>query len=94
MSVEKHPGPKQYIIVGLVLAVITIVEVAYPYMTEGIESLNKLYMPVLGLFALTKFVLVAVYYMHLKNDNSLLTGIFVFALFLTAMFITAFLFLF
>lgn len=91
---KKHATAKQYIQLAVILTVITIVEVAYPYATESLTSLHNLYMPLLGVMSLVKFFLVVGFYMHLYYDIVLLKQIFLFSL-LTALLIgTALLFLF
>jgi cytochrome c oxidase subunit 4 len=85
-----HPGPRTYVIVGLVLAVITLVEV-YAY-TE--ERIRPLLVPILLVLSATKFVLVVGFYMHLKFDAPLFTGVFGFGLAVAGSVITALLFLF
>lgn len=72
MSGEHHDHSKTYWIMAIVLAVVTAVEVAILYIAipDGL-MLTGLY--VLAAF---KFGLVVAYFMHLKYDNKLLTGIF------------------
>ncbi len=85
-----HPGPKTYTIVGVVLAVITLVEVwAYTQ-----ESLRAVLVPILLILSASKFVLVVGFYMHLRFDHPLFTGVFGFGLAVAGSVITALLFLF
>ena len=85
-----HPGPKTYTLVGVVLAIITITEVwAY---TQA--SIKPILVPILLVLSATKFVLVVGFYMHLKFDHPLLTGVFGFGLAVAGSVITALLFLF
>jgi cytochrome c oxidase subunit 4 len=87
---QAHPGPKVYTLVGVVLAVITLVEVwAYTQ-----EFLRPILVPVLLVLSATKFVLVVGFYMHLKFDHPLFTGVFGFGLAVGASVITALIFLF
>jgi cytochrome c oxidase subunit 4 len=90
-SVEHaHPGPKVYTLVGVVLAVITMVEVwAYT-----VESLKPLLVPILLSLSAAKFILVVGFYMHLRFDHPLFTGVFGFGLVVAASVITALMFLF
>jgi len=67
-----HPVEKQYMIVALVLAVITAVEVAVSYA----KRLGDAGAPLLLALAAIKFFLVASYFMHLKFDNRILRRIF------------------
>ena len=67
-----HPTCQEYVKIGVILAVITAVEVAIVY----VEALESVLLPMLlGLGAL-KFVLVIMYFMHLKQDNKLFTWLF------------------
>jgi cytochrome c oxidase subunit IV len=85
-----HPGAKTYTLVGAVLAFITLVEVwAYTQ-----EFLKPILVPVLLVLSATKFVLVVGFYMHLKFDHPLFTGVFGFGLAVGASVITALIFLF
>jgi cytochrome c oxidase subunit IV len=85
-----HPGPKTYALIGVVLAAITLVEVwAYTY-----EPLRPILAPVLLTLSALKFVLVVGFYMHLRFDHPLFTGVFGFGLIVGASVITALMFLF
>ena len=90
-SVEHaHPGPKVYTLVGVVLAIITLVEVwAYT-----VESIKPVLVPILLVLSAAKFILVVGFYMHLRFDHPLFTGVFGFGLAVAASVITALLFLF
>jgi cytochrome c oxidase subunit 4 len=85
-----HPGPRTYVIVGVVLAVITLLEV-YAYTAEAIRPIL---VPILLVLSATKFVLVVGFYMHLRFDAPLFTGVFGFGLAVAGSVITALLFLF
>jgi cytochrome c oxidase subunit 4 len=73
---QHHPGPKQYIIIGVVLGVITLVEVAafYLYKWDVTPALIAL---VLLLLTASKFVLVVGYFMHLRFDDKRFLALFV-----------------
>ena len=87
---QAHPGPRVYVLVGVVLAIITMVEVwAYTQ-----EFLKPILVPLLLVLSATKFVLVVGFYMHLKFDHPLFTGVFGFGLAVGASVITALIFLF
>lgn len=81
-----HPGTKTYIQIALILFVLTALEVAayevtHPVATGGIGALvEPLFIEILLLLSAVKFALVAMFYMHLKSDGKLLTGIFSFSL--------------
>jgi cytochrome c oxidase subunit 4 len=70
-----HPGPRQYVLIGLVLVVLTGVEVATSYL-EGSVSSNLL-IAALGVMAAVKFYLVAAWYMHMKQDSAFFRRMFV-----------------
>lgn len=71
-----HPGFRTYINIALILTVITAVEVAVYY----VEPLRPFLVPVLITLSVVKFVLVVGYFMHLKFDPRLLSGLFLFGL--------------
>ena len=68
-----HPGAKEYLAIGLVLVVITAIEVAVFY----IPSMKPVLVPVLLSLSALKFALVAMFYMHLKFDSRLFSWLFV-----------------
>src|SRR5919199_4202856 len=81
-----HPGARTYIIVGVILAAITLTEVwAYTQ-----ESIRAILVPVLLTLSALKFVLVVGFYMHLRFGHPLFTGVFGFGLVIAASVITAF----
>lgn len=68
-----HPGEKQYFVVAGVLAVLTAIEVALYYW----KSLNHVALvAALGVLAIMKFVMVVMYFMHLKFDSRVFTRLF------------------
>lgn len=85
-----HPGPRTYTLIGLVLAIITLAEV-YAYTQEAIRPIL---VPILLVLSASKFILVVGFYMHLKFDHPLLTGVFGFGLVVAGSVITALMFLF
>jgi cytochrome c oxidase subunit 4 len=68
-----QPGPATWVRVLVLLTIATVLEVL-TYVFES--TLGVLTVPILILFAIIKFLLVVAYYMHLKYDARLLTGIF------------------
>jgi heme/copper-type cytochrome/quinol oxidase subunit 4 len=85
-----HPGPRTYTIIGVILAVITLVEVwAYnqPFLRPAL-------VPILLSLSAVKFATVVGFYMHLRFDNPLLLAVFGFGLAVAGSVITAFMFLF
>ena len=89
-----HASNKTYWLIALILAVITALEVAYPFVTEGITALTYYYMPILAVMSAMKFFLVVAFFMHLKFDTLLLTWILMFSLVLACGLATAMLVLF
>ncbi len=68
-----HPGEKQYIIIALILAGITAVEVAFSY----IEAVEGILAPSLILMSIIKFFMVVGWFMHLRFDSRLFRRMFV-----------------
>jgi cytochrome c oxidase subunit 4 len=62
---------KQYVIIALILAVLTAIEVSTYYVDFG-----PLFMPTLLILMVVKFVIVVSYFMHLKFDNKLFSWLF------------------
>ncbi len=69
-----HPTVRQYVLIGLLLTVITIVELFASY-TPG---LGVLLIPILLVLSAIKFAIVVAYFMHLRFEQALLTRLFVF----------------
>jgi len=60
-----HPGPRQYVLIAVVLVILTAIEVATSY----IDTVHTNWIILaLGILAATKFFLVAAWYMHMKQD--------------------------
>ena len=68
-----HPTPRQYVKVAIVLSIVTAFEVAIYY----IEALEGLLVPMLLAFAVIKFILVVLWFMHLRFDSRLFRRLFV-----------------
>ena len=68
-----HPGPAEYIKIGVALAVVTAVEVAVYY----IDALEDVLIPILLALSGLKFSLVIMWFMHLRFDSRLLSWLFV-----------------
>lgn len=64
---EGHPGPLEYIVIGLILFVITVIEVGVYYL----EMADGAMIAVLLTLSAMKFVLVLLWFMHLRFDNQL-----------------------
>ena len=95
-----HPGIGTYVKVGLFLFVLTAAEVAvYELGYNGAGSgfgaiLHPVVVPVLLALSAVKFALVAMFYMHLKQDSRLFSSVFVFPLIIAAVIIVALIALF
>ncbi len=61
----RHPSPKEYIRIAIILAAITAAEVVVYY----IEGIEEFLVPILFLFSGIKFALVVLWFMHLKFDS-------------------------
>ena len=68
-----HHGPtvSQYLLIGLVLAIITLVEVWISF-----SDLGAILVPALLAFSAVKFVIVVGWFMHLRYENPFLTQVF------------------
>ena len=89
-----HPGWRFYAVIGVILLVFTALEVVgYIGETKNWYSSGVAAMIILVLSAV-KFFSVVAYYMHLKFDNKLFTGIFVFPALLGCLVIGAMVLLF
>lgn len=92
---EEHPHPTAglYAKVGLVLFVLTALEVGLYEITYGghagpsARAIMPFFVPLLLLLSAAKFALVAMFYMHLKQDSKLFSGVFVFPLIIAAVII-------
>ena len=95
---HSHPGPGMYVRIGVVLFILTALEVGlYELAHRGgsIESVLKpMLVPLLLILSAGKFALVAMYYMHLKQDSKLFSGLFVFPLIIATIVIVALIALF
>ena len=67
-----HPSDKQYVIIGLILGVLTLIEVGLYYVDIG--ALNNTTLIVL---AVAKFFIVAAFFMHLRFDRPILRRLFI-----------------
>jgi cytochrome c oxidase subunit IV len=67
-----HPGPRQYVIVAAILSVITAVEVVLFYL----DMPSGVLVAALLVLSLAKFVLVVLWFMHLRFDSVLFRRLF------------------
>ena len=72
---DDHHGPSDtdFIWIGLILAVITAVEVAFYYFADDLGSIE---VPGLIVMMIVKFIIVAAWFMHLRFDKAVLTYLF------------------
>ena len=71
---DHHPGPRTYVIIAAILAVLTALEVGAFF----IEASSALVVSILLTLSFAKFVLVVAYFMHLKFDDPRFSYLFVF----------------
>jgi len=69
-----HPSDRNYVEIGLFLAVITAAEIVTFYFED---NLGAILIPVLLVMMVVKFVTIAGYFMHLRFDTNLFTRMFV-----------------
>lgn len=86
----EHPSWKFYAMVGLILTIITAAEVAVFY----IPALHGVLVPILLVLSTGKFTLVVMFYMHLRFDSPVFSGVFVFPLSLAVLVVVALIILF
>jgi cytochrome c oxidase subunit 4 len=72
--VHEHPTWKQYKWVALILSVITALEVWAYYLPKLVAS--PFFVPLLLIMSAAKFVIVVMFYMHLKYDHKLFSALF------------------
>jgi len=71
-----HPDSSQYIVIGIILAVFTAVEVASSFAAVPVNVA----VPSLIVLTILKFVLVVLWFMHLRFDSGWFRRLFVFGL--------------
>lgn len=91
-SHEHHPTWQTYVKVGLLLTIITAIEVSAFYIPawEG----SRIYVPSMLFLSSLKFVLVVLFYMHLKYDHRIFRVLFTGPLIVSIITIIALMFLF
>ena len=72
IAVEGHPAAGTYVLVGAILAFVTMLEVAVYY----IHALHGPLVGILLALSILKFVMVALWFMHLRFDSRLFTVLF------------------
>lgn len=95
---HSHPSAALYFKIAFVLFVVTALEVAtYELSHRGgtAETIVKpVLIPILLVLSAVKFALVAMFYMHLKQDSKLFTGLFVFPLIIAGVIVISLMLLF
>lgn len=87
---SEHPSWKFYVLIGAILTVITAAEVAVFY----IPALRPVLVPILLVLSAGKFALVVMFFMHLRYDANVFTGVFVAPLSLAVFVVVALIILF
>jgi len=70
----EHPTAGTYVKVGVILTIITIIEVWAYYIPSLVAS--SFFVPALLIMSALKFVIVVMFYMHLKYDHRLFRALF------------------
>ena len=97
---HSHPGWQLYVTIAIILFVLTAMEVgAYEIAERGVGGafgtfVSGMIVQILLVLSAAKFALVAMFYMHLKQDHKLFSGLFVFPIILAMFVILALLGLF
>ncbi len=74
-EIRPHPSPFQYVMIAVILCVITGLEVGMYYLTDSIP--RALYITILLAMAVTKFVIVVSWFMHLRVDRPIFRRLFI-----------------
>lgn len=69
---DGHLSVRFYVMIGIILAIVTAMEVAVYY----IEVLQLVETPLILALTAAKFALVVMFFMHLKIDSKIFTGLF------------------
>lgn len=85
-----HPTALRYVQIALILSVLTALEVAVYYL----KSVSNFLIPILLTLSAIKFVLVVLWYMHLKFDNRIFSVLFTLGLIIGGSILIAMIFLF
>jgi caa(3)-type oxidase subunit IV len=71
-AVEGHPDARTYVTVGVILGVVTLIEVAVYY----IDALSGALLGILMVLSALKFLMVVLWFMHLRFDSPLFSVLF------------------
>ena len=97
---HSHPGWQTYVTVAVILFALTAMEVgSYEIAERGMSGMfgsfvSQMVVEILLVLSAAKFALVAMFYMHLKQDSKVFSGLFVFPILIAAVIILALLGLF
>lgn len=91
-EVHAHPTWATYKWVALILTLITVLEVWAYYIPSFVAS--RAFVPILLIMSAFKFIVVVMFYMHLKYDHKLFRALFVGPLVIAALTLVALMFLF
>lgn len=72
-ELHEHPSPRKYVWIAIILAIVTALEVGIYY----VPALESVLVPSLIVFAVVKFIMVGLYFMHLKFDSRIFRRFFV-----------------
>lgn len=87
---HSHPNALRYVQIATILAVLTAFEVTVYYM----QSIRLYLVPILLTLSAVKFVLVVLFYMHLKFDSRLFSALFTLGLLIAGTILVSLLVLF
>ena len=87
-DLDAHPvhGTRTYWIIGLYLFILTALEIACYFYEDELGSAAA---PIILALSAAKFILVVMFYMHLKYDSKMFTGVFLFPMALATLVITS-----
>jgi len=74
-DIDAHPSTRIYWVIGAYLFVLTALEIACYYVEDQLGALAT---PLILALSAGKFILVVMFYMHLKYDSRMFTGVFLF----------------
>lgn len=72
-ELPRHPGPKEYVVVAIALAIVTAFEVAIFY----VDVPRVLFVTLLLVMSAVKFSLVVLWFMHLRFDSRIFRRLFI-----------------
>lgn len=85
-DMDAHPSTKTYWVIGGYLFILTALEILCYYIEDDLGGMAA---PIILVLSAAKFIFVVMFYMHLKYDHPLFTGIFLFPMALATLVISA-----